>query len=466
MKKVLIVAYFFPPIAASGSFRPLGFCRYLERYGWLPWVLTTEPASVYPPLAVDENLCLRLPRILKIHRVPDTNPLQLLIHARDKVRKQARNLLGSRNRQLTVSDGLPKPAKTGFHRQISALKNSVLGWFFSFPDPQCSWLRPAVRRISRLPRSERPDAVFATGGPWTSLLVGKALAQRWGVPFVADLRDPWAGGALYEQNGRSSFLFRKTGELQRSVFAAAARVITTTEELRTTLLSDYPEMGGNCVTITNGFDSEGRQPVVDLYDTRELDPNRGTLELCHFGTVYGNRNPLRLLQAVKGLIDEGRVKPGQLRLRFTGVWEVADNSCEALARELEAQGFMQREPLVPYEVCLRQMASASVLIVLQPAYPLQIPAKIYEYIATGRPLLVIGGEGATVRLVEQHRLGQCCPNRVPETKKIICGLLTGRTRIEPPQPKDRDCFDYRVLTRELAGVLDAVCAENSSAPRR
>jgi glycosyltransferase involved in cell wall biosynthesis len=460
MKKVLIVAYFFPPLATSGSFRPLGFCRYIERYGWLPRVLTTEPASIYPRPAIDENLCLRLPGI-KIDRVPDTNPVQFLIHARDTLRKRMRDLLDSRDRQPSNGAGSPEPAENGRGGQ-TGLKDLALEWLFSFPDPQCSWLRPAVRRLSRLPRGERPDAVFATGRPWTSLLVGKALAQTFGVPFVADFRDPWTpwgNNSFYEQEG--SLLSRKFWALERSIYAAANRVVTTTEELRTKLLTDHPDLEGKCVTITNGFDSEAWKPIVNLQEDRE--PAQPILELSHFGTVYGNRNPLPLLQAVKELIDEDRIDCSQLRLRFVGGWEVSDDSCEALARQLETQGFMRREPLVPYEVCLRQMASARALLILQPGYPLSIPAKIYEYVATGRPLLVIGGEGATAHLVERHRLGRCYPNRTPEIKDLLRQLITGRTRIETPRADDKAAFDYRVLAGQLASTLDEACAKSTQA---
>jgi len=97
-------------------------------------------------------------------------------------------------------------------------------------------------------------------------------------------------------------------------------------------------------------------------------------------------------------------------------------------------------------------------LILQPGSPLQIPGKIYEYIATGRPLLVIGGEGATARLVDQHRLGVCCPNRTSEIKSLIESLATGQTRIAPPRREERERFAYRSLAGDLASVLDAVSA--------
>ena len=100
-----------------------------------------------------------------------------------------------------------------------------------------------------------------------------------------------------------------------------------------------------------------------------------------------------MLQALKELIDEKRIGPDQLRVRFTGAWEVTETSCENLAQELEQRGIVQREPPVPHDACVRLMMAAEILLILQPASPLQIPGKIYEYIATGRPLLVIGGGG-------------------------------------------------------------------------
>jgi hypothetical protein len=72
---------------------------------------------------------------------------------------------------------------------------------------------------------------------------------------------------------------------------------------------------------------------------------------------------------------------------------------------------------------------------------------------------VIGGEGATARLVEQHRLGRCCPNTASEIKELLRHLITGRTQIEIPRAGVKAVFDYRVLAGKLACVLDKVCAE-------
>ena len=101
----------------------------------------------------------------------------------------------------------------------------MIDWLLSFPDPQYYWLRPAIRSLSQVPRIEYPDVVFATGAPWTALFVGKVLAQRFRVPFVADFRDTWTGNVKI----RSPFLFQRATLLERSIYEAAACVIVNTD---------------------------------------------------------------------------------------------------------------------------------------------------------------------------------------------------------------------------------------------
>ena len=240
-KKVLIVAYYFPPIAASGSMRALGFCRYLDKYGWQARVLTTDPKSVYPPIGVDESLCRQLPNTVQIDRVSHKNPEPALLLARDKLRRFCKSVLFG-NTQLqggSKQNSSPEPG-TGVLARYIAMRKAMTEWLFSFPDPQCFWLRPAVQRLAHIPPRDYPDVVFATGGPWTSLLVGKALAKKFGVPFVADFRDPWTNNP--NRKPLSALLFRKHKELEKSVCAAAAKVIANTEELGDQFRRDNPEI--------------------------------------------------------------------------------------------------------------------------------------------------------------------------------------------------------------------------------
>ena len=459
VRRVLLIAYYFPPIAATGGMRPLNFCRQLAFYGWAPQVLATDHASVLPPHAVDRKLLDRVPAEVVVIRVPHPNPIGNLLRFRERLS------------QFLTQGGSSSPAKGGgaIDLQQSAKGSMSLlrtGLRFltdallEFPDPQGPWFRPAVQTLSKMPPQERPHVIWATGGPWTSLLVGMRLAERFNIPFIADFRDPWIGGVEYFA---STLLRKKAKSLERDVCGSAARVILNTEELRLRFCAVYPEWQHKFVTITNGYAEELRavssSPDNAGTITRTEGGDVSTLELCHFGTVYGNRSPLALFRAIHELLAEGRAQASRLRLRFVGAWDVHDSDCTQLAKVLEERGVLSLVPPVSHQECLQEMARSNILLILQPDYPLQVPAKIYEYIVAGRPLLVIGGEGATANLVQRHRLGRCCQNTVREIKRTLVSILSSESALQAPTPADTEQFSYRALTGRLAELFDRVCEE-------
>jgi glycosyltransferase involved in cell wall biosynthesis len=458
VKRVLLVAYYFPPIAASGSMRPLGFCRYLEEYGWRPRVLTTSPDSLTPAQQGDDGLRRMVPPHVEVDTVPHANPLQMLIRWRGRVREQIVERVTRRpaHEPRIVSGHRPAEERRGDTRIVSV--RNLADWAFAFPDRQIPWYGPAVRRIARLPRVKRPDAVFATGGPWTGLLVGKRLAERFQVPFVADFRDPWTMNPVGFQF--APWLSKRAKQLEQEICAAASRIIVNTDELRREFCAAYPHVAGKFLTITNGFDDDAVGAVMNVRDdTSGMTRDAGRVELAHFGNVYGTRNPVPLFQASTELLEEGHIRPDDLCLRFVGAWDVVDAGCEALARGLERLGVLHREGSMSREECLAEMSRSQCLLALQGEFPLQIPGKVYEYIATGRPILIIGGEGATAGLIDSERLGVCWPNRSGIIKERLASLVAGRARLEAPNSSNVQRFHYRTLTGRLADVLDAAVAK-------
>ncbi len=448
MKRVLFVAYYFPPVAASGAMRPLGFCRHLHSYGWEASVLTTTPQSVYPPHPIDHRLGERVPAAVRVHRAGYQDPLLRLLSLREK----ARRLIGVRTAGRNVH-GAPEGNATPIQRPRSFVKETILEWVCAFPDPQISWFSSALRQASA---DEVPDVVVATGGPWTSFLVGRALAKRFERPLILDYRDPWTCNPFYSFTAK--FLTRKAQHLERTICLEASRIVTNTDELRERLCLEYPEIKPKSHMISNGFDPEtipllpGQAPASG--------PNNGKgRELCHFGSVYGKRTPRVLLQAMFDLQREIALTPEQLRLRFVGTWESTDQECNRFAASLESLGYLRREPPISHETCLHRMKHSDVLLVVQPESPLQVPGKIYEYIAMGRPLLLIGGEGATANLVRRYHFGAGCPNNIREVKGMLRRIVEGTETIPAPDQEEVKRFDYRSLTGELAALLDAVVAE-------
>lgn len=450
MKRVLIIAYYFPPVAATGAMRPLGFCRYLGSYGWTPHVVTTTPDSVYPVHPVDERLSEKLPSTIKVEAIPYSSTLDRLLH----FRKLIRDCLGRRgNHEIADGGNRGSNVKTNGIENfgcIGQLKRFVLDRMFAFPDPQRAWMEPVLRHVGSLAKEQRPDLVFATGSPWTSLAIARELGCRFRVPFIVDFRDPWASNAGFHYV--SPQLIRKTEMLERRICQEAAAVIANTSELRTHLTALYPEVEGKCVAIPNGFHADDFA-LLPTPEGKESAQRVG-IEVCHFGTMYMMRTPVELLRALLELVEEGKIRKAQLRLRFIGSWDVRSDECERMAQDLEKHGVLLREPPVGHQECLRQMAQADALLTMQPGSTLQIPAKIYEYIATQRPLVVIGDPGATFNLVQRHRLGVCCSNQAHAIKQLFTDLICDPAKIVARSEDATALFDYRNLTGQLAKVFD------------
>jgi hypothetical protein len=439
--------------------RPLGFCRNLPAWNWQPRVLTTTPACVHPTHPVDAKLGERVPSTIDVARVPYRDRLQQLLQIRGWLRMRLRKRSVATEHEKPSMNEQATLSVTSAVNPRGHMKDLLLDWAFAFPDRQCGWLRPAVRHILTL--GNIPDVIFATGGPWTNFLIGATLAKHFNRPLVLDYRDPWNCNPYYSFG--SPWLSKKSLMLEAQVCRAASHVTVNTEELRDRLIVEYPNLRGRCSWISNGFErdlfsQDGKDDTDDGVDT----PAHG-YELCHFGTVYGKRIPRVLFQAIWEMFQDGNLKPEAIRLRFVGGWDTTDQECERYAINLERQGFLRREPPISHVQCLQQMKRSSVLLVLQPDSPLQVPAKIYEYVATGRPLMLIGGEGATANLVNRHSLGNSSPNQITPIKLLLHDLATGKKKFTSPDPARVNRFEYRSLTGELAKVLDAV-VENSRHP--
>jgi hypothetical protein len=438
--------------------RPLGFCRNLPGHGWQPQVLTTTPDCIYPAHRVDEKLGERVPATVGVTRVPYTDRLQQILQCRERLRgvfqKGVAQEREKRSKKNQVDSLAVKPGAVRAN-----VKDFLLDWAFAFPDRQSAWYAPAVRQLRRIDEREIPDVVLATGGPWTSFLVGCTLAKQFNRPLVLDYRDPWNCNPYYSFS--SQVLTRKSQSAEAQVCRTASRIIANTEELRDRLVEEYGELRGRCFWIPNGFDRDILTPEHASEGKSEAASIALGYELCHFGTVYGKRTPRVLLQAMWELFRDCRLKPEAIRLRFTGGWDTTDPECERYALNLEKHGFLRREPPISHSMCLREMERSSVLLVLQPDSPLQVPAKIYEYVATGRPMLLIGGEGATANLVHRHALGLSSPNQLSSIKTLLNELAAGKQKLVPPDAASVSRFEYRSLTGELAAVLDAaVLGEN------
>jgi len=329
-----MVAFHFPPLSGgSGIQRTLRFVQHLPSLGWQPLVLSADPRA-YAQTGAD-----LLPEI-----PPDT------VVKRSLALDTARHL---------------------------SLRGRYVGWM-ARPDRWMSWRWAAVRDGLQMIKTYQPDAIWSTYPIATAHQIGAALQRRSGLPWVADFRDPMA------QDGYPSdpAVWRSYRAIEARALQQAARCVFTTPGAAQTYRARYPRLAGKVVVIENGFDEES---FAGLSPQGALSP--GKLTLLHSGIVYpSERDPTQLFQALAQVLASASFARSELCVRFRA--PVHTDVLTALAVQYGLQDVIELCPPLAYREALAEMVWADALLVMQASNcNAQIPAKLYEYLRAGRPLL-------------------------------------------------------------------------------
>jgi glycosyltransferase involved in cell wall biosynthesis len=338
-RSVLMIAYHFPPlIGSSGIQRTLGFARALPTHGWWPAVLTAHPRA-YEKTGADTH--------------DDLPPGTQVEHA----------FALDSARHLAV-----------FGRYPLAI---------ALPDRWITWLLGAIPTGLAMIKRNRPTALWSTYPIATAHLIGYWLARLSGLPWIADFRDPMAhAGYPADQRTWQSFL-----KVEQRVFARANLCVFATEGAARLYRQRYPHAARRIRVIENGYDEAAFAAAEKNPDRSPLNPGRFTL--LHSGIVYPEwRNPIHLLQSIRHLVDTGELDPARFRLRFRA--PVHDAFLHEQIAALQLHDMVEILPALPYRDALREMIRADGLLVLQSdGCNDQIPAKLYEYLRAGKPILAL-----------------------------------------------------------------------------
>jgi glycosyltransferase involved in cell wall biosynthesis len=352
-RHLLIVSFHFPPIqASSGLHRPLAFARYLLNTGWRVTVVTAHERAyekVYP-----ENMKL----------VPEGITL---------IRANAWDA----GRHFSIAGRYP-------HGLV-------------VPDRWQSWIPFALWAGYRVARRDPFDAVLTTFPVASAHVVGLGLKRWVGKPWVADFRDPMAQEA-YPTDVRTRELYFR---LERKVFERADRVTVTTPGTRDYYEQRYSDVGKRKVAvIENGFDPESFEQASQ--HASASDDRGPKLLLVHSGLLYPkDRDPEGFLRALAHLMTNGGFSAASLEVRFRA--SGYEEHHRALIEKYGLTSVVKLLPSVPYAQAQAEMGSADGLLLFQASScNRQIPAKVYEYLWAGRPIIgITDPEGDTGKLLRR-----------------------------------------------------------------
>lgn len=401
-KKVLFVAYFYPPSESTGvpgSMRTLKFIRNLtngERY-----VLTTPPQVAG---ARDALSHISLPvNSESVNRVGSWDLFRFLL----AVRRSLLKILGKKQRSVAqsgpeIGDSVFKNATddpTELPGRMQRFKDFVYNLCY-FPDQAGPWIIPAFLAGRRLVKQRKLDVVFATGSPWSGLIVGYLISRATGKPLIADFRDPWMNNPFHQSKGK--LLDRWSARLEQAVVRHAAAVSLNTPPLLDEFLKRYPTLDKTkFFVLPNGFDPAEFDHVIP-----EARPDQGrSLLLCHAGFLYGVRDPEVLLEAIRKANRRLAASAKRVVFRQIGDVQLSYDIQDRYADLIEDHSLLIDAPR-PYKECLSVLASADAVVNIQPATQSQIPSKLYDYLGINRPIInITSRDGALGRLVTERDIG-------------------------------------------------------------
>lgn len=430
MRRVLLLAYHFPPVGGAGVQRTVKFARYLRDFGYDATVVTGSGRNESRWTPTDETLLEEV--------------------SASVVRRIA----------------IPEPARPG------GLRARRERWFRSRTQFARWWFagsRGAARTASSV------DLVLATMSPFESAEAAAAISRDLGVPWVADLRDPWA---LDEMQVYPTGLHRRMelAKMRRDLGSAAAIVMNTPEAARR-LTDKFEEFRGERVTtIPNGFDpADFDRPIPPRTDTAFRIVHAGYLhadlaeEESHVrrllrGSAQGVERRARslayLCEAVRRLRERKPALVDRLELHVAGVLSDADR--RTLPNDLvRAHGY------VPHVQAVDLMRSADLLFL--PMHDLPpgrratiVPGKTYEYLAARRPILAALPDGDARDLLSLTPAAMVCrPTDVNAMETTLDELLRGAAphdRLFEPRTSLLTRFERPHLAGELAAVFDRALA--------
>jgi hypothetical protein len=436
MKRVLIITYYWPPSGGAGVQRWLKFVKYLRNYGWDPVVYTVENPEAP---ALDYSLEKDVPSGLEVIRRPIWEPYSFY-----------RKFVGLKKHEKISAGFLSESKQTGFTQKISVwLRGNLF-----IPDARKFWIKPSIRYLTNYLRNNTVDAIVSTGPPHTTHLIALGIKKRLGIPWLADFRDPWTSIDFYNQLMLTTTADRRHRILEQKVLKAADRIVTVSWNWA----KDFDALGApHTKVITNGFDPE------DFPEVNNKKPD--SFLLTHIGSLNKDRNPEFLWKILGEKVKGDENFRDKLRIRFIGKTDFS------VFESLERHGLSlcsEKIDYVPHDEALSLSADSSVLLLLINDTPNSlgiIPGKVFEYLATRRPILCIGPRnGDSARIVSETNSGYAVnfgDEAVLNTALQELFSSYSENRVKQNE-SSIDQFSRKALTGDIAQLLDEI--SNSQYP--
>ena len=392
-KKVLIIAYYWPPSGGSGVQRWLKFVKYLPQLGWEPYVFTPEN----PSFGIrDESLIRDVPTEAEIIRFPIWEPYEAF--------SKLAGVVGQKK------SGGPTDFVSAKNRSFFQKISTFVRANFFIPDPRVFWVSPSAKFLNDFLKENEIKTIITTGPPHSVHLIGLKLkkknpALRW----LADFRDPWSEWGLLDSLNVSAPIRKLHRRLEAKVLQNADRIITITPFYvrRFEALSQR-----KVVLLTNGFDEDDFKTLV-VHATVKFT-------IRHVGIVNEKCDPRPFMIAMQNLMKINPEIKSKLLIDFVG--EVHSGFKDFVLGSPDLSSVTTFTPSVPHDQLISMYGRSSLLLLILTGYKDAegyMPGKLFEYLATGMPVIGTGpANGDAAKLIASANAGEMIEGHDEERIKI------------------------------------------------
>jgi glycosyltransferase involved in cell wall biosynthesis len=420
MKKVLIITYYWPPGSGAGVQRWLKLSKYLPEFGWEPVILTVDPEyATYP--VIDFSLECEVSPEIKVFKTRASDYFRFYNKDKSKVPSAgfARN-----------NDKSPKGKFFRFIR----------GNFF-IPDPRKGWNKFAFKKACRVIETEEIKHVITTSPPHSTQLIGLRIKKKYpDIKWISDLRDPWTDIYYYDLF-YPTFISRKIDrKYEKSVLLNADIVTTVGYNLGKQYESKAKGIGGKIKIIHNGYDES------DFENVDPIIPGRFTIS--YTGTISESYPIDGFVRALERVISEGN----NILFRFTGL--IAESQKKQITKKIDNKNLEFIE-YADHSNAIFQMVSSSLLLLVIARHPGNrsfLSGKLFEYIASGKPVLCLGPiDGEAAHILNTSGYGKCFSY---DDENGIAGFILSNLMQVSESRKARPVeFSRRYLAEQIATLL-------------
>ena len=409
MPKVLMIAYYFPPMGFSGVQRPVKFAKYLLDFEWEPIILTTTPPDFY---AFDQTL-----------------------------EEDIKDLTIYRTKGKKGKKGKQKKFPSWFKQKVGRFVYSSL----FIPDRFIGWKKHAVKLADKIIKEHNIDVIFSTAPPYTNFLVAKELSEKYDIPYVVDYRDTWIDNPFHYFP--TAWHKKQHSDLESEIIRTSNRILVVARHAKELLLQRYKLLRHEDIIIMpHGYDPQDFQGLDDI------KPDPTYLTITHSGAFQDDRTPKYFFKALKNFIKNNPDATKKIKLKLVGLMR---KSHLRMIRKYGLQDVVNPVGYVSHDQAVKHLLASDVLwLMLNDT--IRTPGKLYEYFGANRPLLITAPDGNMKEVAKKSKAALTAnPKDVKEIEEIIASFYRmWKDNVLPIPDQDYiEGFNRKNLTEELSKIL-------------